>query len=456
MLKNIILLLLILNCVYSQRISIVGAGIGSAACSYYLDKLGNITEVDVFDSNDYIGGRVKETFFGGEMVELGADAWSVVNFYMQSIVKDLNISAKCSSDSNEYLNFRSFTQSKAYSKDNNFGIWNGKFIEWKKILLENLDIHYCMQDQISKFVNHIEINYSQRNVSAPFNTIEEFLSYGNLDNYTKLEFRHLLWHCNCTLDYMNSLIDPNIRVIYDQNTNIQSFAGEVSFVALAVPYCFNPDGNSVVPKRMLEHSKANINLSTNITEIYWNGIQYELKSKDGIVSIADYVVIAAPMEKTNIIFSNITFDFPVKTRSFTHWYVTYVLASAVNPDYFNMTKGSVAPDHVHTTSLSKLPFVSLGSYGYSKSRPDLKIYKLFSNIDVTDQLDSIFIDSGESLVHHWEYTFPNLEKTLTYQPLKLSQGLYYLNSIESVASAMEMSVTSGRNAAQLILEDLYG
>jgi len=56
----------------------------------------------------------------------------------------------------------------------------------------------------------------------------------------------------------------------------------------------------------------------------------------------------------------------------------------------------------------------------------------------------------EHIVQDWEYTFPLLDPTNEYQPIQLNENLYYLNSIESVTSAMEGSTIAGRNIAQLI------
>jgi hypothetical protein len=69
-------------------------------------------------------------------------------------------------------------------------------------------------------------------------------------------------------------------------------------------------------------------------------------------------------------------------------------------------------------------------------------------------------------VHTWPYTFPELipvssspssstptSSPSSFQPIHLSPGLLYMNTMESVASAMEESTLSGANAARII-EDL--
>ena len=42
------------------RVGVIGAGIAGGSLSYYLNKeMGERVEIDVFERNDYIGGRLK-------------------------------------------------------------------------------------------------------------------------------------------------------------------------------------------------------------------------------------------------------------------------------------------------------------------------------------------------------------------------------------------------------------
>merc|ERR1712137_1017416 len=112
----------------NESISVVGAGIGGAAFSYYLKQYGCDNDIRVFEANDYIGGRINEVTFGGQLEELGADAWSPVNLYIQEIVQDLNIPLA-----------------------NNTGVGNGEigiwskdgFSSWRKILIKNTAVDAC-------------------------------------------------------------------------------------------------------------------------------------------------------------------------------------------------------------------------------------------------------------------------------------------------------------------------
>lgn len=92
------------------------------------------------------------------------------------------------------------------------------------------------------------------------------------------------------------------------------------------------------------------------------------------------------------------------------------------------------------------------------------LWKLFSNEDVRPQLGEIFAGLAggdeEVVVQRWPYTFPrlvpvavNASGAASYQPIDLEAGggrLLYINTMESVASAMEGSIIAGRNAALLL------
>lgn len=82
------------------------------------------------------------------------------------------------------------------------------------------------------------------------------------------------------------------------------------------------------------------------------------------------------------------------------------------------------------------------------------IYKCFSNVDISALVPRLFIDVSDTFVHLWPYTFPDLSPTLNYQPVLLDRAVISLNTLESVAVAMEESVVSGRNAA-LLLRNLW-
>ena len=73
------LLLLLPLCYAVQRVAIVGGGIGGAACAYFLQQFAPDILVDVYEKDSTVGGRLKHVIFGGEVCEVGGDAWSSVS-----------------------------------------------------------------------------------------------------------------------------------------------------------------------------------------------------------------------------------------------------------------------------------------------------------------------------------------------------------------------------------------
>ena len=90
--SRLLLICALLGVALSLDISIVGAGIGGASVAFYHRKISSAGTVRVFDTNDYIGGRLKHAKIAGQVVELGGDAWSTAaNHYVVQLVKELGL-----------------------------------------------------------------------------------------------------------------------------------------------------------------------------------------------------------------------------------------------------------------------------------------------------------------------------------------------------------------------------
>lgn len=185
--------------------------------------------------------------------------------------------------------------------------------------------------------------------------------------------------------------------------------------------------------------------------------------------MADCVVIASPWEFTGIEWVNMTaVSARVRPRTFVHWYVTVVRAYSLNASFFGLpNQGAAMPNAILTTAAAAAdtPF-NVIQLEATISAGD-KLFKIFSNEDVRPHLPRLFTDVTSVDVQVWPYTFPELKpvKPISddnsadaddssdgYQPIVPARGIFYLNAMESVASAMEGSVIAGRNVAQLLSE----
>ena len=90
---------------------------------------------------------------------------------------------------------------------------------------------------------------------------------------------------------------------------------------------------------------------------------------------------------------------------------------------------------------------------------DFKVYKIFSKRTLSsDELAKMFSDIEFTESVPW-LAYPDYTTNDDLSTFELSPGLYYLNRMEWAASAMEMSVISAKNvanmASQFLLKDIH-
>ena len=208
-------------------------------------------------------------------------------------------------------------------------------------------------------------------------------------------------------------------------------------------------GNDQLVQLFFEISQAKVLLNTTITEISKKNQSYFLSTSDSVFGPFDSVVLATPIE-----FSNIIFNFPmvhVTPRVYHHWIVTIVTAKNLKSSYFGGI--STVPDTIFTTDNSTVRFTVV--HPLTNTSDGLIVYKFFSNEDISNELPEMFDGLSSTFVHYWPYTFPDLTPGIPYQPIQLEDdndgNVFYLSGMDSVATAMEASTIAGRNIALRII-----
>lgn len=293
---------------------------------------------------------------------------------------------------------------------------------------------------------------------TPFANISAFLEAGKMYEYTQRQTEQYLVSKGVDSLVLEDFVGPLCKVIYNQPLSMQSFAGMVSVLSVtSTPYSA-AGGNDNLPRQLLAHSKAQVNLSSTV-----RSIQLASDSTDEnpvyLVDVLDNdsgrstsysfdaVVIAAPLEWTTI---DIQFPVPFwSRRPWVAWHVLLVEALGLQPSYFGVDP---VPDCLFASMNSSAPFVKVCVEALSNRTGGVyKIYSIFSNGQMSDELlDQIFSGRQSTFQYSWPFTFPILdviENAQQYQPLQLHTRLFSNNAMESVASAMECSTISARNAA---------
>lgn len=348
------------------------------------------------------------------------------------------------------------------------GIWTGSgWVNLKGTLLEHLFSDLGVVEALTAFLLRLRENYFVRDDfilsgGQPFQSIERYLKPGTLNAFTNTSTQELFNQYNIVTAIQDDAVIPVVRVIYDQEKLAHSFATLVSLTSLLDAYSVST-GNSKLVEGMFASCNADMHLNSQVKSVTLVDknkftIEYLDTTTGGtFTEQVDRVVIAAPIEFTQIEFKNMTLA-AYSPRQFVHWYVTIIVAKSVNPLYFNESESFVVPQAVLTTqsSSASTPF-NVVQY-IADANDGYHVYKIFSNDWVNSTLQSLFVDIREFHVQVWHYTFPVFNPTPSptsdFQPIELFPGVFYVNTMESVASAMECSVISGRNVANLIHQSL--
>jgi prenylcysteine oxidase/farnesylcysteine lyase len=141
----------------------------------------------------------------------------------------------------------------------------------------------------------------------------------------------------------------------------------------------------------------------------------------------------------------------LRARPFQVTWATFVKGTP-RAAYFGLARASDLPDTVLTVEDDTIPFSSMGLVATS---PDgAPIYKLFSREPVAESLlDELFScrDAVEQI--RWE-AYPVLRPDGALPPVRLADGLYWVNAMEFAVSTMETEAVAARNVANLVAAQL--
>ena len=227
-------------------------------------------------------------------------------------------------------------------------------------------------------------------------------------------------------------------------------------------------GNYQVCRYALESSKANVMLETKVHSIS------KQKMKDDVVKYAvvtdttdanhiyDAVVVAVPLAvKSSQIECKACTNWP-SAEELGHYQRTVAtfVKGKLNHTAFGISSEKDVPYDIFTIENPDLSFSSVGRQknieGKSVESGGSHIYKVFSRDVLTEkQLDNLFSQHSMVKVVDW-MAYPHYSPPERFSSFRLDDGVFYVNAIERVASAMEMSAIGGRNAALLTAHYVKG
>eukprot|EP00943_MAST-04B_sp_MAST-4B-sp1_P000341 g341.t1 len=449
-----------------KKIAIIGGGIAGGSTSFYVTeflKNNSMSPVDitVFERRDYIGGRLKHIRFGQQniKIEIGGAAWTDDNIYMTEMANavGINVTRRKITNANSEDKIEKETMAKNLFSSklgdvNNVGVWDGsKIIDLEKFGLKNLKETFKVGTAELKFLKQVKENYAKQTSSdLPFHNLTSFLKWGNLNMYTNKSIHEFFTSNGADIsnDFIEIGMVPLNRAIYNQGSKANTFGFLASLTAQLSQHTVT-DGNSELVKALFNYSKSKVLLNAYVSTISMNKkgggsesnensftVYYNLNNnKTTLTEVFDIVVIASPLEVTNIDFVNINLSKDAYiNREYYDWYITVVEASSINMKQFkpyNFPSDKEYPSTIVTTTNSTEKdrgFVVIQPLGrHAKIPAPSNIWMVYSDESIKDDINNYFVNPNLKTLfeHYWPYTFPHLNvianEDAKVQPVTLNE-----------------------------------
>lgn len=441
---------------YSQprdRIAIIGAGAGGTAAAYYLQKYTDHGyDITIFDRDQRVGGRTTTTGIYGNNsrpFEVGGSVYVAANLILCKAADDFN------------LTLRAYRLLLAENPQlSQVGVYDGSSIilefdsSWKTYLwlvwrygLSPFKAAKIVKQFINTFLSFFYEDH------FPFADLDSITRVSGFHSASSITGEQYFQNAGVSETYYKQFLQSFTRVNYAQNLDqIHAIGALVSLAAGDARQI--QGGNWQIFDRMAREANATLQLNT--------GINSATKLSDGkwslaygdSVSVFDKIIIAAPFHSANITFSK---SYSVPDVEYVDLFVTIFTSNeTLSPSYFGKEEGTKIPGTILTTvplsASPNLKFFSVAIHEYLEDTGDY-VFKIFSPEKFINQdLASLFSENANiSWVHRKEWrSYPYIRPLENFPDFELDDGLYYLNTMETLMSTMETSALVGANVAALI------
>ena len=451
--------------------------------------------ITVFERSNYVGGRSTTVDVYGdrnEPVELGASIFVSVNRILVSAAQEFGLSTKNPQedkrdDPPDVLGVWDGKEFKFIQSQGSYSWWNIAKLLWKYGLAP-----VRTQNLMRKTVGHFLRMYDEPHF--PFRSLSEKAYDLGLTDSIETTGDYFLLNNQISKSFATDIVQASTRVNYAQN--LREIHGLETMVCMATDGAMAIEGgNWQIFHGMAKASGARIALNTSVREIQWNKDSYTIQSTlekspaalgELQLESFDSVVIATPLQFSNISITSALAHTPDKIRYVTLHVTLFTSPHKLSPSKFNLHPDASVPGVVLTTlpdnavsdspDIPLSPFFSISTLrsirnpSFTPARPEY-LYKVFSRapIDATlmsqllgfPDLSSSSSSSLETISKNdisWLYektwnSYPYLPPRATFEDPQLEANLWYTSGIESFISTMETSALMGMNVARLIVDD---
>lgn len=433
------------------KIAIIGSGLGGSNLAKLLLKH-EFYEVDMFESNDRIGGRIESINYNDKILDIGGLLFSDEEKIINDLAKEYNLEIEKIVGNDYYSNvFGILGNDTVKFEMGSSNFFNIMKLGWKYGLSP-----FYLKSQIDDFNTKFHNIYSILEKRTTFRNIEELGKILEISHLMNITMSDLANQLKLDESYRTDMIKTVLYTIYNQE-DMCAACGMLCLGKLSGDYLRLKKGNSLFIKSIINHLKLypRFNLYTNVkvTHIFKEGVgNYKLQFTGAVFPSKEYdmVVIATPMSTSGISFSG----------SISHL-IKYSKVPKGVPLHVNYIRGELNYDYFKT----KFPPRIL--MGIEKLRPagisaifnfgDFHRVHSITKLD-TKKLDKLNIfKKGYEIVkdYYWNFASGKFDPILNFSEIPgyvLDSRLFYLSAHESITSSMEMSLISSVNMANVIMD----
>jgi prenylcysteine oxidase/farnesylcysteine lyase len=424
-------------------VGIIGSGVAGASTAHFLRESRPDLRVIVFERDAVIGGRAKTVDLGGRRVDLGATAISTLNQYL--------------------LNFTHGMKRANDGGPATLGIYDGAGFRFKSSegtlpLAAHLTERYGaawlkvipVVRQMASRLNRI---YELQRRGVAFETPAALLEALGLYNLTQVSAYDYFRRIGVPSKFIYEFIDGASRDNYNQDGSLNALADLVSLAGagLAGDVFELQEGTAQIPQRLLKNTEVRLNTSVAAVRLHPSQLNYAVVDAAGRETIVDAVVVATPLEFTNL---SLPLDVGYHMRPYQANYVA--LAAGRLSRKFG--EGADDLDTLLTVETPSVTFSCIGAHGASTGGDP--IYKVMSRHRLSDsELDAYVFERRSTHVVRADWNasgaYTRLDPTpgTTWPSFVLRNRLFYAN-MESPVSCMETEIIAAKNAALLVEEAL--
>ncbi|CAM0139874.1 hypothetical protein VKS41_007218 [Umbelopsis sp. WA50703] len=459
--------------VIEKRVAIIGGGAAGTSAAFWLSNVfGSRVNVSttLYERNNYLGGRSTTVPIKGDeerhgYMELGASIFVPVNYNLMNATKKFNLTLTILVDRNISEKIGVWDGEQFLFQETSSGWFDKVRAIWRYGLTP-----FKIKGIVSAVTGRWLDIYQDTPAFVHMDTIVNRLGLRNEVELTAAEYYAKEGGLNER--YLREIVQSATRVNYGQNLDSMHALGSHISMAAAGAKSIK-GGNFKIFEQFAERSSADIRLNTVVADIQTSLefdhenrpiTRYILETDAGTMESFDAVIVAAPLQSTNLK----SFRRP-EMPEYKTIHVT-LIAGVPNPAFFGKSSSDV-PTTIVTTGPPYLDHFENGippwtTFAQHKLIADTNetVVKMFSERRITDdQLSGLFESRSWTYRREWD-AYPVLKtlKSSNWMPIVLdgntengidTSGIFYVNSFESLFSTMESQTVASKNIVRLLHQE---